>query len=105
MDYALLKVGDAASIVTQVEITKWGGKVVVSCLYDPLESCRPYRLIFEDCHEITMRVINPESRQDATADLIGFSIGEECHHTPAVITTDIFEISILYGSFLVQKDC
>ena len=30
-------------------------------------------------------------------------MGEPEHRKPAVITTDIFEISILYGSFSIHK--
>jgi len=35
---------------------------------------------------------------------LGISLGESAHRKPAVITTDIFEISILYGSFRIHKE-
>jgi hypothetical protein len=35
--------------------------------------------------------------------LIGFHLGEDAHRTAALIHTDIFEISILYGSFSIHK--
>lgn len=40
---------------------------------------------------------------DLEADLIGISLGEEAHQKPAVICTDIFEISVLYSSFSVHN--
>ncbi|MBF2005504.1 MAG: hypothetical protein IGS49_08560 [Chlorogloeopsis fritschii C42_A2020_084] len=104
MDYALLALGEATSLVTDVMFTKWGSEVVISCLYNPQESSKPYKLIFKDCNEVRWQVIDAEDVQESTADLIGFSIGAESHKKPAVITTDIFEISIIYGSFVLQKN-
>lgn len=104
MDYALLALGKATSLVTNVLVTKWGSDVVVSCLYDPLGSSKPYQLIFKDCHEVRWQVVEPGDVQDSTADLIGFSIGAESHREAAVLTTDIFELSIIYGSFVLQKN-
>ena len=45
-----------------------------------------------------------EEVHELEADLIGFSIGAEFHKKAAVITTDIFELSIIYGSFVLQKN-
>ncbi|MCV3212368.1 hypothetical protein OGM63_02285 [Plectonema radiosum NIES-515] len=45
-----------------------------------------------------------EEIHELEADLIGFSMGTKSHQEPAVITTDIFEISIIYGSFFLQKN-
>jgi hypothetical protein len=35
--------------------------------------------------------------------LIGIHLGEDAHRKAALIHTDIFEVSILYGSFSVHK--
>ncbi len=104
MDYALLTLGKSASLITNVLVTKWGSEVVVSCLYEPLGASRSYQLIFKDCHEVRWQVIEPGAVQDSTADLIGFSIGTGSHREAAVFTTDTFELSIIYGSFVLQKD-
>ncbi len=103
MDYALLDLGKAASLVTNVLATKWGSSVVVSCLYDPLGSSQPYELIFRDCREVRWQVIELEDVQESTADLIGFSIGAGAYQEAAVLTTDVFELSIIYSSFVLQK--
>lgn len=104
MDYALLALGQASSLVKNIEVTQWGNAVVVSCLYDPLGFSKLYQLIFKDCHEVKWLVIEPGDAQESTADLIGFSMGAESHKKAAVITTDIFELSIVYGSFVLQKN-
>lgn len=103
MDYALLNLGKAASVVTNVQVTKWGSNVVVSCLYDPLGSSQPYQLIFRECSEVRWQMIELENVQESTADLIGFSIGTEAYQEAAVLTTDVFELSIIYSDFVFQK--
>ncbi len=63
----------------------------------------PYLLEFKDCRDIRWTVHDEEEVNELEADFFGISFGEPEHHKPAVITTDIFEISILYGSFSVHK--
>ena len=104
MDYTLLELGPATSLVTNVLVTKWGSDILVSCIYDPLGSRRPYQLLFKDCREVRWEVIQPEEVEDAEADLIGFSMGAAGHQDAAVIDTDLFELSVLYGSLTVEKD-
>ena len=104
MDYTLLELGPATSLVTNVLVTKWGSDVLVSCTYDPLGSRRPYQLFFNDCREVRWEVIHPEDVEDAEADLIGFSMGAAGHQGAALIHTDLFELSVLYGSLTVEKD-
>jgi hypothetical protein len=48
-------------------------------------------------------VFHPEDVQEPEADLIGIHLGEAAHRKAALIHTDIFEISILYGSFSIHK--
>jgi hypothetical protein len=103
-DYELLGLGPATSLVTSVAVDKWGSEVLISCLYDPLGSRRPYQLLFEDCHDVRWEVIRPEDVKDLEANLIGFSIDLQGHRHAAVIHTDIFELTILYGNFAVRKD-
>ncbi|PSB43757.1 hypothetical protein C7B67_23440, partial [filamentous cyanobacterium Phorm 6] len=38
------------------------------------------------------------------AEFFGIYLGESAHRKPAVLTTDIFEILILYGSFRIHKE-
>jgi hypothetical protein len=79
MDYTQLELGPATSLVTNVLVTKWGSDVLVSCIYDPLGSRRPYQLLFNDCREVRWEVIDPEDVEDNEADLIGFSMGAAGH--------------------------
>ena len=102
-DYNLLNVGGLTSLVTNVNVSLWGNKVVLECIYDPTGDRSPYSLVFQDCRLITWEVHDEEEIQEPEADLIGFHLGEDAHRKAALIHTDIFEISILYGSFSVNK--
>ncbi|MGK7905564.1 MAG: hypothetical protein AB4352_29990 [Hormoscilla sp.] len=102
-DYHSLGLGGLTSLITNVKISMWGNKILFECVYDP-ENRSPYRIVFQDCREITWEVYVPEEVGEAEVDLIGIHLGEDAHRKPAVITTDIFEVSIMYGSFHVDKD-
>ncbi|MCL1475990.1 hypothetical protein [Argonema antarcticum] len=102
-DYNLLGLGGLTSLVTNVKVCWWGNEVLVECLYDPTGSSLPYSLVFKDCRKIRWDVHDEEEVHQPLADLIGIHLGEEAHRKPALIHTDIFEISILYGSFSIQK--
>ncbi|MBV8887825.1 MAG: hypothetical protein JO235_28035 [Chroococcidiopsidaceae cyanobacterium CP_BM_RX_35] len=103
MDYVLLNLGKAASLVTNIQVTKWGSNVVVSCLYDPLGASQPYQLIFRECREVRWQTVELENVHESTADLIGFSVGAGAYQEAAVLTTDVFELSIIYSDFVFQK--
>ncbi|MEG4113428.1 MULTISPECIES: hypothetical protein [unclassified Microcoleus] len=63
----------------------------------------PYILAFKGCRDISWTLHDEEAVGELEAEFFGISLGEPEHRKPAVITTDIFEISILYGSFSIQK--
>ena len=102
-DYEQLNIGGLTSLVTNVKVSHWGNELLFECVYDPTGDRLPYKLVFHDCHKINWDVFHPEDAKDTEADLIGIHLGEDRHRKPAVIHTDIFEISILYGSFSIQK--
>lgn len=102
-DYELLNVGGLTSLVTNVNVSLWGNEVVLECIYDPTGDRTPYSLVFQDCRFITWEVHDEEEVKEPEADLIGIHLGEDAHRKAALIHTDIFEISILYGSFSVCK--
>ena len=93
-DYHLLGLGGLTSLITNVKISMWGNKILFECVYVP-EKRSPYRIVFQDYREITWEVYVPEEVGEAEADLIGIHLGEDAHRKPAVITTDIFEVSIM----------
>lgn len=102
-DYELLNVGGLTSLVTNVNVSLWGNEVVLECIYDPTGDRAPYSLVFQDCRLITWEVHDEEEVKEIEADLIGIHLGEGAHRKAALIHTDIFEISILYGTFSVRK--
>ena len=101
-DYNLLGLGGLTSLITNVNVSLWGNEVLIECVYSP-EQRLPYLLEFKDCRDIRWTVHDEEEVNELEAEFFGISLGEPEHHKPAVITTDIFEISILYGSFRIQK--
>jgi len=102
-DYELLNLGGLTSLVANVNVSLWGNQIVFECIYDPTGDRSPYTIVFHDCRDISWEVFHPEDVKDPEADLIGFHLGEDAHRKAALIHTDIFEISILYGSFSVHK--
>jgi hypothetical protein len=102
-DYYLLGLGGMISLVTNIQVSSWGAELLLECVYDPRGERLPYQLIFKDCQYIRWDVQDSELVNDLEADLIGIHLGEGSHRQPAVIHTDIFEISILYGSWSVHK--
>ena len=101
-DYNLLGLGDFTSLITKVNVSLWGNEVLIECAYNPEERL-PYMLAFKDCRDISWTVHDEEAVGEREAEFFGISLGDPEHRKPAVITTDIFEISILYGSFSLHK--
>jgi hypothetical protein len=103
MEYQALGLGKAASVVTAVTVDTDKHTITVSCLYDPQGAQRPYTLHFQQCKHIAWRPFeaccNP---QQLDAELIGISLGTGDAQHLAVLTTDVFELSFVYGSFSLQ---
>lgn len=102
-DYNLLNLGGLTSLVQNVNVSLWGNEVLLECIYHPTGDRLPYSLVFHDCREIMWEVHDEEEVKEPEADLIGIHLGEDAPRTAALIHTDIFEISILYGSFSIHK--
>jgi hypothetical protein len=103
-DYHLLRLGDLTSLITDIEVSLWGSELSFRCVYDPIGKRLPYKLIFQDCQDIRWTVHDLEEVNEQEADLIGISLGENEYRQPAVIHTDIFEVSILYRNIKIDKD-
>lgn len=95
-DYTLLGLGELTSIVTGINISAWGSQVLLECIYDPIGDSLPYQLLFQRCREVHFEIHDLEEIGEFEADLIGISLGENDYKQPAIIHTDIFEISLLY---------
>lgn len=98
--YHLLGLGPAASIIVGLELTELGRQVLVRGLYDP-HLRRPFKMVFTKCKEVHLECLGDDSRPELEATLIGISLGQEGHRSPAVITTSAFELSVSYGEFLL----
>ena len=94
--------GGFTSLITNVKVSSWGNEVSIECVYNPEERL-PYLLTFKDCRDIRWTVHDEEEVGELEAEFFGIALGKPEHQKPAVITTDIFEISILYGSFSIHK--
>ncbi|HML24548.1 MAG TPA: hypothetical protein PKD09_23045 [Aggregatilinea sp.] len=100
--YRLMGVPPAGIFITGVQILLWGRKVVLTCLYDP-EAPRRFRVTFEACAGIRWDAFEDEiDERDVEADVIGFLVGENDHGRPAIITTDLFELSVSYGTMIIS---
>lgn len=93
---------DFLSIVSDVHIMKWGSEVQVECLDDPVTR-QLYVLVFKNCVEVRWSVHEPHDVHDTEDNLIGVLLGKGNYQEPALITGGIFELSVLYESFELQK--
>ena len=101
--YELMGIPALGILLTGVEILSWGRELVLECLYAPLDHSKPFKIVFEGCEEIHWEVYGEDSA-DTTADVIGIDIGADRYAEPAVINTDIFEVTVLYNELTILKD-
>jgi hypothetical protein len=104
MDYHRLGLGSASSLVRSVRLAHWGTTVLVDCLYDPLGERKDYQLSFRGCSQFRIDLKPDAPVQEQEADLIGISLGQEGGRQPAVLTTDLFELHVIYQQFQCIKD-
>lgn len=103
MDYQALGLGAAASVVTAVTVDKDEHTIMICCLYDPQGTQMPYTLCFQQCEHIAWQPFDAcRDLQQLDAELIGISFGTSDAQQRAVLTTDVFELSFVYGSFSIQ---
>jgi hypothetical protein len=102
-DYTKLGLGTQTSLITNLVIQAWGTEVKLECVYDPKGQRLPYSITFYGCQNIHWEVHDPELADDIEADLIGISLGSNLNQEPAVIYTDIFELSVSYRDFSLEK--
>lgn len=92
------------SLVTDIRVRNWASELVLVCLDDPLTR-RAYELVFANCRDLRWSSDETESiSAEATeADIIGFRPGQASYVEPAILTTDLFELSILYDRLEVRE--
>jgi len=101
-DYHLLGLGNSSSVIRKVEVQRWGNELLFNCLYEPYNSRQPYQLIFSNTLDIRWNVHDTDRLEVPMVDFVGLIIGEENHKKPAIVTTEVFEISVLYESLSVR---
>jgi hypothetical protein len=90
------RVRQSLALITGIQVRRWGHEVVIEGLDDP-STRQPLRLRFADCRDIHWSNHAPEDAE-VEADVIGFCLGQGDFKEPALITTDLFELSVFYGS-------
>ena len=103
MDYHLLGLGTASSLVRSVRFTDWGASVLVDCIYDPLGERKGYQLSFRGCSQLRIDMMPEAPVQEQQADLLGIRMGQEGGRQPAILTTDLFELHVTYQQFQCIK--
>ena len=96
MDYHRLGLGSASSLVRSVRIADGGATILVECVYDPLGERESYQLSFRGCSRMVIDRMPDAPVQELDADLLGISLGQDRGRQPAVLTTDLFELHIVY---------
>jgi hypothetical protein len=93
---------DFLSIVTNVDLSRWGSDLQIECVVDAVDR-QTWVLHFKKCREINWYIHEPEAMQDQEAELFSFTFGRDNHQEPAMIGTDIFDVSVRYESFELYK--
>ena len=104
MDYQVLGLGDAASVVTAVTVDTDDQSLLLSCLYNPQHSPLPYTLWFRQCENIAWDTFGDvPDLQHLEAELVGLSLRTHEAQKLAVITTDVFELSFGHTYLCTQR--
>jgi len=93
---------DFLSVVRNVHLSQWGSDLQIECVVDAVDR-QPWILHFKGCREINWYIHTPESVPDQEAELISFTAGKDNHQEPAMVGTDIFDVSVRYESFELYK--
>ena len=99
-----LKIEKKISSIISIELNQWGNELVIQGRDDPID-CNIYLFTFKNCKQITWHLNEPDEEDIRSPEslLIDFDLGEASYRSPAVITTDVCEISVLYESVEIQQ--
>ena len=103
MDYHRLGLGSASSLIRSICLLDWGANILIDCIYDPLGERKNYQLSFRGCSQLRIDMMPDAPVQEQEADLLGIRLGQENGRQPAVLTTDLFELHIVYQRFQCIK--
>jgi hypothetical protein len=97
-----LNPADFLSLITRVVFSGWGSDLQIECVIDAVDR-QVWILHFKKCSEINWYIHEPEALLDEEAQLISFRFGKDQHKEPAMIGTDIFDVSVRYEAFELYK--
>jgi hypothetical protein len=100
--YQLLGVPPLDLYVEEVYLSLSSRKVLFGCIYDVVEQRRPFQLVFQGCREIKWEVYQDIDSEESCTWLVGILLGMPDYQKPAIITTDHFEIHLLYERWKLE---
>lgn len=93
---------DSAIFVTGYDLLDWGRQVRLDCLYhapDGVEAV--FVWWFDDVREMRWRLYI--HHQGERAALVDLSLGTGAQRKPAQLLTDAFALSLLYGTYRIER--
>jgi len=103
VDYHRLGLGASSSLIQALHISDWGASVLLDCIYEPSGEQYPYQLSFQGCSQLRIDMMPDKGGEEQEADLLGISLGLDDNRSPAILTTDLFELHVTYGQFQCIK--
>lgn len=101
MDYLKIGLGNLSSIVVGVDISDWGHKLTLMCVYNPNSKHIPYKIVFCECSQINWEIIDKEKNTEDSVELIDIRFGDN-YLSPALINTNAFEIIIWHDYYHIE---
>lgn len=89
--------------ISGFEMEKWGGEVVVKCLYRYPPEEKPFNLRFKQVRSVQWITVKMDA-EDETAQVLTHDIGEGNYQRTARFATVLAEVVISYDSVVVEKD-
>jgi hypothetical protein len=103
--YDLVGVDEGGLFITKIDSHLWGTERIVHFIYNPHIEDKSFRITFRSCTRFYWAYYGDEAdERDENADVIGFDFRLDEHGKAAILTTDLFEVIIHYGSLEVEKD-
>lgn len=92
-------------LIQKVNLDKWGHEVILQSIFDPdFPDSTQFKLVFKKCSNVVWSADENEvDEHDREADVIGFDIDKDIIPNRALITTDLFSLSITYQELAIQK--
>lgn len=90
-------------VITGFDVEKWGGEMVVNCLYRYPPDEKPFKIRFKHVRSIQWITVKMDATED-TAQVLTHDIGEGQYQRTARFATILAEVVISYDSVEIEKD-